>query len=54
MARTRQVFLVLAVAVQAVLRLLGHAAVLKVLRWLALPFVVLFVIMAASQRPRWT
>jgi nucleobase:cation symporter-1, NCS1 family len=41
------VFLVAAAAVQAVLPLLGHAAVLRVLRILALPFVVLFAIMAA-------
>jgi len=41
------VFIVLAVAIQAVLPLLGHAAVLKVLRWLAIPFVVLFAVMAA-------
>jgi nucleobase:cation symporter-1, NCS1 family len=40
------IFIVLAVAVQAVLPWLGHAAVLKVLRWLALPFVVLFAVMA--------
>jgi purine-cytosine permease-like protein len=38
---------VLAVAIQAVLPLLGHAAVVKVLRWLAIPFVVLFALMAA-------
>jgi nucleobase:cation symporter-1, NCS1 family len=40
------VFLILAVAIQAVLPLLGHAAVLKVLRLLAFPFIVLFAIMA--------
>ena len=40
------VFLVVAVAIQAVLPLLGHAAVLKVLRILAIPFVVLFAVMA--------
>jgi purine-cytosine permease-like protein len=40
------VFIILAVAVQAVLPLLGHTAVLKVLKWLAFPFVILFVIMA--------
>ncbi len=40
------VFLIVAVGIQAVLPLLGHAAVLKVLRALTLPFVVLFVIMA--------
>ena len=38
-------FLLVAVAIQAVLPLLGHAAVLKVLRLLAVPFIVLFVIM---------
>jgi purine-cytosine permease-like protein len=40
------VFVILAVAIQAVLPLLGHAAVLRVLKWLAIPFVILFVIMA--------
>jgi NCS1 family nucleobase:cation symporter-1 len=40
------VFIVAAVAIQAVLPLLGHAAVLRVLRWLAIPFVALFVVMA--------
>ena len=42
----KAVFLISAVAVQAVLPVLGHAAVLRVLRYLALPFVALFVIMA--------
>jgi nucleobase:cation symporter-1, NCS1 family len=41
------IFIVVAVAIQAVLPWLGHAAVLKVLRWLAIPFIVLFAIMAA-------
>jgi nucleobase:cation symporter-1, NCS1 family len=40
------VFIVLAVAIQAVLPLLGHTAVLKALKYLAFPFVILFVIMA--------
>jgi purine-cytosine permease-like protein len=40
------VFIIAAVAIQAVLPLLGHAAVLRVLRWLAIPFVILFVVMA--------
>jgi nucleobase:cation symporter-1, NCS1 family len=40
------IFILLAVAIQAVLPWLGHAAVLKVLRWLAIPFVVLFAVMA--------
>src|SRR5215472_17459810 len=43
----KAVFLVGAAAVQAVLPLLGHTAVLRVLRLLALPFLVLFMIMAA-------
>jgi len=34
------------VAIQAVLPTLGHTAVLKALRWLAIPFVVLFVVLA--------
>lgn len=46
-ASLKIVFLVAAVAIQAVLPLLGHAAVLKVLRLLAIPFVVLFAIMTA-------
>ncbi len=40
------VFVIVAVAIQAVLPTLGHAAVLKVLRWLAIPFIVLFAVMA--------
>ncbi len=42
----------LAVLIQAVLPLLGHAAVLRVLRWLAIPFVVLFAVMAALTAPK--
>jgi purine-cytosine permease-like protein len=41
----RVIFLIVAVVIQSVLPLLGHAAVLKVLRILAFPFIVLFVIM---------
>jgi nucleobase:cation symporter-1, NCS1 family len=40
------IFIIVAVAIQAVLPLLGHAAVLRVLKWLSIPFVVLFVVMA--------
>jgi len=40
------IFVIVAVLIQAVLPLLGHAAVLKVLRLLAIPFVVLFAVMA--------
>jgi nucleobase:cation symporter-1, NCS1 family len=46
------IFILVAVAIQAVLPTLGHAAVLKVLRWLAIPFVVLFAIMAVLATPR--
>jgi nucleobase:cation symporter-1, NCS1 family len=42
----KAVFIILAIAIQAVLPLLGHAAVLKVLKYLTFPFVILFVIMA--------
>jgi nucleobase:cation symporter-1, NCS1 family len=40
------IFIIVAVLIQAVLPLLGHAAVLRVLRWLSIPFVILFVVMA--------
>jgi nucleobase:cation symporter-1, NCS1 family len=40
------IFIIVAVAIQAVLPVLGHAAVLRVLRWLAIPFVVLFAVLA--------
>ncbi|HXW45481.1 MAG TPA: cytosine permease [Streptosporangiaceae bacterium] len=40
------IFIIVAVAIQAVLPFLGHAAVLKVLRWLAIPFIILFAVMA--------
>jgi NCS1 family nucleobase:cation symporter-1 len=40
------IFVAAAVVIQAALPLLGHAAVLRVLKYLAIPFVVLFVIMA--------
>ena len=39
------IFVVVAVAIQAVLPTLGHAAMLTALRWLAIPFVVLFAVM---------
>lgn len=42
----KAVLIIAAVLVQAVLPFVGHAAMLKVLRWLTYPFVALFVIMA--------
>jgi purine-cytosine permease-like protein len=46
------VFIILAVGIQAVLPLLGHAAVLKALKWLSFPFIILFVIMAVITTPK--
>lgn len=45
-------FIILVVVIQAVLPLLGHAAVLKVLRWLAIPFAILFAAMAVLTAPK--
>jgi purine-cytosine permease-like protein len=42
----KAILIIAAVVVQALLPLVGHAAILKVLRWLAYPFVILFAIMA--------
>ncbi|MGH9092724.1 MAG: purine-cytosine permease family protein [Acidimicrobiales bacterium] len=38
-------FVILAVLIQGVLPILGHATMVKTLRWLVLPFVVLFAVM---------
>jgi nucleobase:cation symporter-1, NCS1 family len=51
-APAKIVFIVAAIAIQAVLPLLGHAAVLKVLKWLAVPFVALFAVMAVLTTSR--
>jgi purine-cytosine permease-like protein len=45
------VLVVAAVALQGVLPLLGHAAIVKTLRWLVLPFVALFAVMLAFAIP---
>ncbi len=42
----KAVLLIAAVLIQACLPLVGHAAMLRVLRWLSFPFIALFVIMA--------
>jgi purine-cytosine permease-like protein len=42
----KAVLLIGAVLIQACLPFIGHAAMLRVLRWLAFPFIALFVIMA--------
>src|SRR5215475_12958805 len=42
------IFIVVAVAIQAILPMLGHSAILRVLRLLAIPFVILAAITAAK------
>src|SRR5690348_2402508 len=46
------IYIIIAVVIQAVLPTLGHTAILRVLRWLAVPFAILFVIMAAITAPK--
>ncbi len=41
------VLILVAAAIQLLLPLLGHAAILKTLRWLFIPFLVLFIVFAA-------
>ncbi len=43
---TKIIYIIVAVLIQATLPMIGHKAVLKVLRWITLPFVALFVVMA--------
>jgi NCS1 family nucleobase:cation symporter-1 len=46
------VFVVLAVALQALLPALGHATMVKVIKYLAFPFIVLFAILACYTLPK--
>src|SRR6202042_1859754 len=46
------VLIVLAAAIQLVLPLLGHRAMLRVLRMLVVPFVVLFILLAIFTLPK--
>ena len=48
------VFVVVAVLIQAILPVLGHATILKTLRYLVIPFVILFVVMLAFTIPHAT
>jgi len=48
------VFVILAVAIQAILPFLGHATMVKVLRWLTIPFVVIFAILLGFAIPHVT
>jgi NCS1 family nucleobase:cation symporter-1 len=48
------VFVIIAVAIQAVLPFLGHATIVKVLRWLTIPFIVIFAIMLGFVVPHAT
>ena len=45
------VLVILAVLIQGILPFLGHAAIVKTLRWLVAPFVVLFAIMLGFAIP---
>lgn len=51
---SRVVFVILAIVIQAVLPFLGHATMVKVLRLLALPFVVIFAILLGFAIPHAT
>ncbi len=48
------VFVIIAVLIQAVLPFLGHATIVKVLRWLTIPFVVIFAILLGFAVPHAT
>lgn len=48
------VFVVLAVAIQSVLPFLGHATIVKTLRWLSLPFLALFAVLLGFAVPHAT
>ncbi|MDA8286994.1 MAG: cytosine permease [Actinomycetota bacterium] len=48
------IFVLLAVAVQAVLPFLGHATIVRTLRFLAIPFLVLFAVLLAFALPHAT
>ncbi len=51
---TKIVFVIVAVAIQGVLPFLGHATMVKVLRWLAIPFLVIFAILLGFAVPHAT
>ncbi|MGH8980907.1 MAG: cytosine permease, partial [Acidimicrobiales bacterium] len=48
------IFVIVAVAIQAVLPFLGHATIVKVLRWLTIPFLVIFAILLGFTVPHAT
>ncbi|HEY3942646.1 MAG TPA: cytosine permease [Acidimicrobiales bacterium] len=48
------IFVLVAVAVQGVLPFLGHATIVKTLRWLTIPFVVLFAVLLGFAVPHAT
>jgi NCS1 family nucleobase:cation symporter-1 len=48
------VFVIVAVLIQGVLPFLGHATILKTLRWLVIPFVILFAVMLGYAIPHAT
>jgi len=48
------IFVIVAVVIQGVLPFLGHATILKTLRWLVIPFVILFAVMLGYAIPHAT
>jgi len=48
------IFVIVAVAIQSVLPFLGHATIVKVLRWLTLPFLAIFAILLGFAVPHAT
>ena len=48
------VFVIIAVVIQAILPFLGHATMVKVLRWLTIPFMVIFAILLGFAVPHAT
>lgn len=51
---SKVIFVLVAVAIQGILPFLGHATMVKTLRWLAIPFLVLFAVMLGFAIPHAT
>ena len=51
---SKVVFVIVAVAIQGVLPFMGHASIVKSLRWLVIPFVILFAVLLGFALPHAT
>jgi NCS1 family nucleobase:cation symporter-1 len=51
---TKVIFVIVAVVIQGVLPFLGHATMVKVLRWLTIPFIVIFAVLLGFAVPHAT